>query len=286
MKLMLLKRVAVTLLLCGFILSSIFLSPAIAGSETAIKLIVNGQTIEPDVPPQLINNRTMVPVRFVAEAMGLAVNYQSYESTVIVSRGDDVVQLVVNGKAYKNGVEIPLDVPATIIDNRTLVPVRFIGETFGAMVSWDAASRTITITQGSTGVMINGLKEKPLPENGTIVKYYKSPATSPIEIITRSGPVHYFVKVADWYTREPVITVFIRSGNTFETLIPPGIYEIKYAAGSRWYGDGEDELFGVETICTKADKQFGFTSTSGYTIELIYQVGGNLGTYEISREEF
>jgi hypothetical protein len=271
------RKITTTLLFFGFILSFAFLSSAFAGSDSIIKLIVNGQNILPDVPPQIINDRTMIPVRFVAEALGLDVCYRSSENTVFIRRGNDVVRLLINDKVYKNDVVIPLDVQATIINDRTFVPVRFISEAFGAFVTWDESSKTVVITQDNKG-------GTSLPKNGTIVKYYKGPATSPVEIKTTSGPAHYFVKVVDWYTKKPVITVFIRSGETYETLIPPGLYEIKYAAGSNWYG--EDVFFGECTTFTKTEKQFNFTNTSGYYIELIYQAGGNLDSSEISREEF
>jgi hypothetical protein len=140
-------------LLCGFILGSFLLTSCYAASDTnvsgqkGVNLVVNGKAIQPDVPAQIINDRTMVPVRFVAENLGLTVDYDSSTRTVIIRQGDMVVKLIIEGNAYKNEKEIPLDVQAMIIDNRTLVPVRFISEAFSANVIWDDANRTVTITK-------------------------------------------------------------------------------------------------------------------------------------------
>ncbi|HWQ74878.1 MAG TPA: copper amine oxidase N-terminal domain-containing protein [Syntrophomonas sp.] len=110
-----------------------------------VTLIVNGVALHPDVPPQIINGRTMVPVATIASALGLSVNFDSATQTVIATDGDIILKLLINGKAYKNGVQLPIDVTAMIKDGRTLVPAAFISTAFGARVSWNGGTRTVSI---------------------------------------------------------------------------------------------------------------------------------------------
>jgi hypothetical protein len=151
--LVLLKKLTVKALLCGLIITSFFLTSAAAATGTdasgqeGVNLVVNGKALQPDIPAQIISDRTLVPVRFVVEALGLNVKYIDTTRTVVVRQGEMVVKLNIDGKAYKNEQEIILDSPAVIINSRALVPVRFISEAFGSTVSWDGASKTVTITK-------------------------------------------------------------------------------------------------------------------------------------------
>lgn len=147
------KRLTVISLLCGLIITSLFLTSVAAATGTdanvqeGVNLVVDGKALQPDVPAQIINDRTMVPIRFVVEALGLNVVYVDTTRTVVVRQGDMVVKLDIGGKAYENEQEIILDSPAVIINSRALVPVRFISEAFGATVAWDGLSKTVTITK-------------------------------------------------------------------------------------------------------------------------------------------
>lgn len=115
----------------------------------------------------------------------------------------------------------------------------------------------------------------------------RSDGYAPLEIKTPRGG-HYFIKVLKWGTSQTALTAFIRSGETFETLLPIGSYEIRYANGQNWYGPILD--FGPDASYARCDDRFDFTQdfrgTSGYTIELIKQVGGNLETESLSEDEF
>ncbi len=110
------------------------------------KAKLNDETIQLDVPPQIINGRTLIPVRFISESFGCVVGWDASSGKITISRGDFNIVLFKDKKtAYINGEEVQLDVPATIVSGRTLVPVRFISEGFGAEVSWDGETKTITI---------------------------------------------------------------------------------------------------------------------------------------------
>jgi len=121
-------------------------STPVPASEDKIKLVINSQMVYPEVAPVIIKGTTMVPLRVVAEELGLSVSYDNATRTVFVTQGATKVSLVINGKAFKDGQEIPLNVPATLINGKTMVPVRLIAEAFGARVSWDSMTKTVGIT--------------------------------------------------------------------------------------------------------------------------------------------
>ena len=130
---------------------------------------------------------------------------------------------------------------------------------------------------------------QPLPENGAWWKYRDEEHVAPLRIETRwSGSHHYYVKVHDRTTGSPVLTVFVRGGQTAEVKVPVGTHGLKYATGTTWYG--REHLFGPDTKYSKASQPFEFNSTgyqvSGYTVQLYRQRDGNLHTYDIDKDEF
>ena len=112
------------------------------------KITTNGTAKDLDVPAQLIDNRTMVPLRAIFEALGASVEWDGETKTVTSVKDDTTVKLTVGeNKLTVNGTEKALDVPGQIVENRTLVPVRAISEAFGCEVGWDAETRTVSITK-------------------------------------------------------------------------------------------------------------------------------------------
>jgi hypothetical protein len=111
---------------------------------------------------------------------------------------------------------------------------------------------------------------------------------APLRIVTAADSPHYFIKVVDWERGTPVLTVFVRSGQTVNVKVPLGSYRLKYAGGTEWYG--QKYLFGPATAYARAQDRFNFTlegdQVSGFTVELIKQIGGNLRTAEIRPEDF
>ncbi len=102
---------------------------------------INGILREIDVPPFLINNRVMVPLRFIGEALGAKLKWDEKTGTVIIKQGMKELKLVPNQPMPDYGI------PATIIKGRTLVPVRYIAESFGAHVIWIPHRGTVYIVQ-------------------------------------------------------------------------------------------------------------------------------------------
>lgn len=111
-----------------------------------ISVFINGDKLAFDQQPITVNYRTMVPVRAIFEKLGAKVEWDQAAQTVRAEKGTDFITLKVGvNTATKNGVSIPLDVSPTMVNYRTLVPVRFVSEALGAKVDWDEAARTVNI---------------------------------------------------------------------------------------------------------------------------------------------
>lgn len=90
----------------------------------------------------------MVPLRSIFEAMGATLTWDQETKTITSQKGETTIILTVDqemGLVNKN--EVPLDQPATIVNGRTLVPVRFISEAMGASVEWDSQNKIVLITE-------------------------------------------------------------------------------------------------------------------------------------------
>ncbi|MEQ1658682.1 MAG: hypothetical protein ABL896_07885 [Hylemonella sp.] len=113
---------------------------------------------------------------------------------------------------------------------------------------------------------------------------------APFQIATPVGEESYYVKLVDVTNGKTVMTMFVRGGQTWETKVPLGSFKVKYATGMKWYGPQPERLFGPQTRVNEADSVFHFrvegNRVNGYTIQLIKQVGGNLKTRPIGRNDF
>ncbi len=111
-----------------------------------ISIIIDGEKVDGEDKPLLIQGRTLVPVRMVMEHIGADVNWISKEQKVSVRRGPQEIILKVgtdNGKV--NGVTYSLDTSVQIIEGRTYIPLRFVGESLGADVEWLAKDKSVSI---------------------------------------------------------------------------------------------------------------------------------------------
>ncbi len=109
---------------------------------------VNGAKKTMDVAPIVRNDRTMLPVRYVAEALGAEIAWDGATSTATLKTADTEIKITVGAaEALVNGKAVTLDSPAFIEKDRSYMPVRFVAETLGATVSWDGATSTAVITK-------------------------------------------------------------------------------------------------------------------------------------------
>jgi len=93
------------------------------------------------------DGRTMVPIRYIAEPLGMSVSWRQETQTVTLIREDMNISFVLgNNTAIVNGRQVKLDVPAYAENGRTYIPLRFVSEEMGAEVAWDGDKRLVTVT--------------------------------------------------------------------------------------------------------------------------------------------
>ena len=141
------KRTLLALMIIA-ILTSIFLMPAVAAADD-VKVTVDGKAVSfPDAKPFIdTNNRTLIPVRFVSEALGAKVEWDGKTKEVSISQGENKIKVRINDRdiVVNNSVK-GMDTKAIIKNDRAFVPILFVGEALGAVVTWDAKTRTVVIT--------------------------------------------------------------------------------------------------------------------------------------------
>lgn len=144
---------------------------------------VNGIETEIDAEnhtsPEIVNGRTMLPLRTVIEAFGGNVSWNSIDKTVILSLEDDTVILAIgNTTAYCNDKKSVLDTAPAIINGRTMLPVRYVAESFNLGVAWDNSTKTIYIVR-------NGFDET---EQWIITKMIPEYSGQPYAVINENKP--------------------------------------------------------------------------------------------------
>lgn len=149
---------------------------SIFGAEEKVTVKLNGYIITfPDAQPFVDeNSRTLVPIRFVAEAMGTDVKWEENgkTETVTLKKGNKTIDLKIGEYgATVNGQRWALDTAAIMKEDRTFVPLRFVSEIMGATIGWDESTNTVSITDSS-------ITYTPTPS--PVI----TPTTKPIETVT------------------------------------------------------------------------------------------------------
>lgn len=186
-------RKFISVLLSLLLILNTIISVFAAG--TAIKLQIDSNTvnigntnISIDATPVIIDGRTLIPVRGMSEAMGGAVDWNDDTKTVTITLGSNKIEMTVDSKtAYFNNKAQTLDVAPTILNGRTMLPARFIAESFGFDVAWDSDTKTISIipkqeaitqvttTEASTETTT---VEKSESDNKSLVVYFSKTGTT------------------------------------------------------------------------------------------------------------
>ncbi len=126
--------------------------PAIADDEP-VTVIINGETLvipEGDTQPYIEEGRTLVPMRAIFEALGAQISWDPDTKTVVSYDpiSDVSIALQVDSATMFVGeAPIELDVPARLVNDRTVVPVRAVAEGMHSQVEWDQDTRTVTVTK-------------------------------------------------------------------------------------------------------------------------------------------
>ena len=159
--------------------------PAAAGEDVTVILqidnpvmTVNGTEYEVDpgrgTAPVIVGDRTLLPVRTIIESFGGGVAWDDETQTVILGYGSDIITLVIESStAYLNETPVTLDVAPVLLNERTMLPIRFIAESFGFGVEWNEGQQRVTVT--------NAVAVEPTPvpvetpqEAKTLVVYFSN----------------------------------------------------------------------------------------------------------------
>lgn len=118
-----------------------------ADSPAAITITLDGTVLNPEVAPVIVNNRTLVPIKTVAESLNLKVSWDASTREVTLEGKDLLIQMQIgSSQAYKNGSVTTLDAPPLIISGRTMLPLSFVSQALGCQVAWDNNARRIDIS--------------------------------------------------------------------------------------------------------------------------------------------
>ena len=140
------KKIKIILIIISVIITLIGINAF--ADQLLLNVFVNGKKVDfPDAQPFVDENeRTLVPVRFVSEALNGTVGWDGDTKTAIITRGTDVVSITIGQKSIKvNGISKELDTAAIIVEERTFVPLRFVSEALGEKVGWNDATNTANI---------------------------------------------------------------------------------------------------------------------------------------------
>ena len=121
-------------------------------ASSDITILVDGKTLNSEVPPTIVEGRTMVPMRVIFEELGANVTWIPESRMIRATYREKIIDLKVDAKvlmlcnvATGKITRTELDVAPFITNGRTLVPVRAISEALGATVGWNNDTRTVTI---------------------------------------------------------------------------------------------------------------------------------------------
>ena len=121
---------------------------AVSAANSNISIFVNGIKISFDQSPYIDgNSRTMVPIRFISEALAADVKWNDKQRKVTITKENtEIILTIGQNTATVNGKNISLDTTPVIKGDRTFVPLRFIGEAFSASVEWDGKNRVVSVS--------------------------------------------------------------------------------------------------------------------------------------------
>lgn len=136
-----------TRIIVALVISLLCLIPTVSAySEKVISLEIDGTVIRTEVPPTVIGGRTMVPVRDIFEACGAKVNWDANTKTITGEKGNTTVVMQIDSNMlFINEKVTEMDATPVIIDGRTLAPARYVAESFGGIVDWNAEDKVVMI---------------------------------------------------------------------------------------------------------------------------------------------
>lgn len=198
-----------------------------------ITVRIDGTALIYDVPPVAIDGRTLVPVRVTAESLGADVSWDNSSQTAIITFEDRIVKMTLNDPNYYiNDVKYPMDSAVTIIDNRMLIPVRYLAESLGAIVMWDNNEWIVEIISERHYVTIG--------DNKITVG---DPVSSLITVFGNPDRIDTGIDRFDWYVYNSDYSKFFMAGVLDDTIISifTAFTDFTFDGGIK-YGDRTGEV--------------------------------------------
>ncbi|GEM_PF-338748 len=119
-------------------------------AASPVTVTIDGQQLSTDTPAQIVEGRTVVPMRAIFEALGADIEWNANDKTVTATKEDTVIEMTIGAPSFeKDGKSVALDTPAMVIDSRTMVPVRAVSESLGCQVDWDSYTKTVIINSSA-----------------------------------------------------------------------------------------------------------------------------------------
>lgn len=254
--------------------------PAVAQD---ISVFVDGNVVNfGGVPPESKGGRLLVPLRGVFEALGAVVDYDVSTRTIEALRGDTRLKLTLGSTlAFVNGQQVTLETPAETSLGRTMVPLRFVGEAFGANVNWNAQTRSVVITSPSTVPLPNPPEPQPQPPNpteeapeeqtvlGTFVGVGERQANR-ITIRTNNVEQTYEVQRNAQYERRPLLNRSTLDNPVYGTILPIAAADLH---------PGEQ----VQLTLNRRNRVVRVTATPSVTVAKVLSTSGNRITLDDGR---
>ena len=165
-------------------------------AEPTVNLVINDNKVVSDVPPIIVNNRTMLPVNIVSTNLGADVNWNSKTRIVDVNKNGIHIQFNIDTKkVFVNGVQKAVDPSVTVKNDRSYLPAAFLTEQLGAKIEWKQETRTVIITDSPVAKDPVEVSDRPANEIKH-VRYLNNIFTVSFQE-TIDKPAHFYLQNPD-----------------------------------------------------------------------------------------
>lgn len=147
-------------------------------AQSKVSVQIDGKVASYDQPPVIVNDRVLVPVRGIFESLGARVEWATDTQTVIATKGNATIELPLHEDLIRiNGREEYQGQPPVLLNNRVLVPVRFVSDLLGAAVTWDAENQVVRINSDGAR-LFTAIDSQDLPQLERLLQAGVNPDTT------------------------------------------------------------------------------------------------------------
>ena len=142
----------------SLIILSLLMVLNLLGAAESIEVYIDGDKLVFDVEPEIVNNRTMVPLKIIFDELEMAVKWDGVMRKVTATKEDLTIELIIDSDiSYVNGNKVVIDSEAYIKEGRTMVPLAFLAESTGANVMWNKSTKSVYISSLTYPIVDTGL---------------------------------------------------------------------------------------------------------------------------------